>query len=241
LIEKLIDPPGEARSDLAVLVDLAERLGHGSLIRARSPQAVWDEWRKVSASSPYNFEGITYKRLRQKRGIQWPCPSEKHPGTVRRYVGGDDPNVSAGQSIEFYGRPDKRAVVYLRAYKPSPEETDTEFPLLLTTGRVLEQWHTGTMTDRIVELQKASGRAQFELSPQDARSLGVANGDRVEVRSRFGTQSGRAVVTDRSRRGVLFASFYDSRFLLNRVVSDHMDPISKQPEFKITAVAVRRI
>src|SRR5262249_6045407 len=116
LVEKLLDPPGQARSDLAILVDLADRLGHGKLVRSRTPQDVWDEWRKISASSLYNFEGITYERLRRVPGLQWPCPSEDHPGTVRRYVGGDDPFVKPGKAIEFYGQPDHRAVVYLRPY-----------------------------------------------------------------------------------------------------------------------------
>lgn len=83
LSPKLVDPPGEARSDLEILVELADRLGHGQLITANTPQEVWDEWRKMSAHSDYNFEGITYERLKQERGLLWPCPSETHPGTKR--------------------------------------------------------------------------------------------------------------------------------------------------------------
>lgn len=204
LIQKLLDPPGEARSDLQILVDLAERLGHGGLIAARTPEAVWDEWRKISAFSKYNFEGITYGRLRQLPGLQWPCPNVDSPGTVRRYVGGDDPLVTPGQTIEFYGQPDRRAVVYLRSYEPSPAVPTREWPVLLTTGRVLEQWHTGTMTGRIPELARAAGRGQFEINDQDAFALGIQNGDMVRVRSRFGSLIGKAKVTSAPRRGVLF-------------------------------------
>lgn len=139
-------------------MELAQRLGHGELIKARTPEAVWDEWRQLSAHSPYNFAGITYDRLRKLPGLQWPCPTEDSPGTVRRYVEGDDPLVTPGAKVEFYSQPDRRAVVFLRPYEPSPEAPSTEFPFLLTTGRVLEQWHTGTMTDRIPELHRASGR-----------------------------------------------------------------------------------
>jgi nitrate reductase NapA len=241
LVEKLIDPPGEAHSDLQILVDLAERLGHGSLITARTPEAVWDEWRTLSAHSKYNFAGITYERLRQLPGLQWPCPTEDSPGTVRRYVGGDDPLVTPGAQIEFYGQPDKRAVVFLRPYQPSPEVPSREYPFQLTTGRVLEQWHTGTMTERIADLARASGRGHFEINDQDAFTLGIRTGDTIRVRSRFGELTGRAVVTPAPRQGVLFAAFFDAAFLINRTVSDAFDPISKEPEFKVTAVSVAKV
>ncbi len=241
LVEKLLEPPGEARSDLEILVDLADRLGHGDLIKARTPETVWDEWRKISERSLYNFKGITYERLRKERGLQWPCPSESHPGTVRRYVGGDDPLVSPGRRIEFYGQPDRRAVVYLRPYQEAPEQATDEYPFILTTGRVLEQWHTGTMTGRIPELQKASGPARFEFNDQDAYKLGVRNGMRVEVKSSYGSLIGPAVVTDRPRRGTIFSAFFDAKLLLNTVVADHYDALSKQPEYKITAVSIRKM
>lgn len=152
-----------------------------------------------SANSPYNFAGITYDRLRKLPGLQWPCPTEDSPGTVRRYVEGDDPLVTPGAKVEFYGQPDRRAVVFLRPYQPAPEVPSTEFPFLLTTGRVLEQWHTGTMTDRIPELHRASGRGHFEINDQDAFTLGVRTGDSVRVRSRFGSLTGKAVVTPAQR------------------------------------------
>ena len=148
LVEKLMEPPGEARSDLEILVDLAERLGYGELIKNKTAKDTWDEWRKVSAHSKYNFKGITYKRLEKERGLQWPCPTENHPGTVCRYCKGD-PFVQEGKEVQFYGKPDDKAVVFLRPYITSSEKTTDQYPLYLTTGRVIEQWHTGTMTDRI--------------------------------------------------------------------------------------------
>lgn len=241
LVDKLLDPPGQARSDLAILVDLADRLGHGALITARTPQAVWDEWRTMSASSAYNFAGITYDRLRREGGLQWPCPTETHPGTVRRYVAGQDPNVAPGRSIDFYGQHDKRAVVFLRPYVPAPEQRSAEFPLYLTTGRVLEQWHTGTMTGRIAQLRQAAGDATFQLNDGDAHRLGIAPDARIEVRSRFGSLPGRAVISSASRPGLVFAAFYDAKLLVNRAVTDAVDPMSKEPEYKVTAVAVRRL
>jgi nitrate reductase NapA len=241
LLEKLLEPPGQCRSDLQILVDLADRLGHGELIKARTPEQVWDEYRQFSAKSYYNFAGMTRARLRQEHGLLWPCPTESHPGTPRRYVEGVDPFVTAGTGMEFYGNPDKKAVVYLRPYVKSPEQPSKEYPLLLTTGRVLEQWHTGTMTDRIAELAKTSGRAKIELNEQDAYALKISAGDSVEVASKFGTIRGTASVTDGPRRGVVFASFWDVRLLINQVVADHVDAASREPEFKVTAVRVRKV
>jgi nitrate reductase NapA len=241
LLEKLLEPPGQCRSDLEILVDLADRLGHGELIKARTPAQVWDEYRQFSAHSYYNFAGMTRERLRQEHGLLWPCPTEDHPGTPRRYVEGVDPFVTAGTGMEFYGNADKKAVVYLRSYVPSPEQPSQEYPLLLTTGRVLEQWHTGTMTGRIAELARTSGLATIELNEQDAWPLKIAAGDTVEVVSKFGTVRGKASVTDGPRRGVVFASFWDVRLLINRVVADHVDAASKEPEFKVTAVRVRKV
>ena len=241
LVEKLIDPPGQAHSDLQILVDLADRLGHKDLIKARTPQQVWDEWRDFSKDSKYNFKGMTYERLKKERGLQWPCLDESHPGTVRRYVEGSDSFVAKGKGIEFYGNPDKRAVVFLRPYVVSPEKVTPEFPFYLTTGRVLEQWHTGTMTGRVDELSKASGEAKVEVNDQDAWLLKINTGDTVEIKSRYGTLQGTARVTSSPRQGVLFVPFYDAKFLVNKVVADTFDPISKEPEFKVTAVALRKV
>jgi len=241
LTERLLPPTGQARSDLQVLVDLADRLGHGKLITARTPEAVWDEWRNVSASSFYNFQGITYERLKKERGLQWPCPSTDHPGTARRYVEGADPFVTKGAGFEFYGNHDKKAVVYLRPYVASPEKLSAEYPMYLTTGRILEQFHTGTLTDRIQELHDAAGPAKIHINPQDAFVLGIQDKDPIEVKSKYGTVRGEARLDDVSRRGVVFASFYDAKVLINLVVADNYDPISKEPEFKVTAVAVRKV
>ncbi|MFQ5730173.1 MAG: molybdopterin-dependent oxidoreductase, partial [Waddliaceae bacterium] len=121
LLEKLVEPPGEARSDLDILVDLAKRLKLEHIITAQSPEAVWDVWRQFSATSKYNFSGMTYDRLKKERGLQWPCPSEHHPGTKRRFMGGDDPLVPSGKKISVYGKADKKAVVFLRPYIPAPQ------------------------------------------------------------------------------------------------------------------------
>jgi nitrate reductase NapA len=240
LLEKLLDPPGEARSDLWILVELAKRLGHAELIKAQTPEAVWDEYRALSAHSKYDFSGMTRARLREAHGLQWPCPDAKHPGTVRRYVAGD-PFVHEGRALDFYGNPDGRAKVHLVPYEDRTDPVDAEFPLVLTTGRIVEQWHTGTMTDRIPEIHKGTPRGHFELHFVDAQRHGVREGDQVEVKSRYGTLRGPARVSDSPRPGTLFASFYDAKWLVNRVVTDRVDPLSKQPDYKTTAVSVTRV
>lgn len=240
LLEKLLTAPGEARSDLDILVDLAHRLGHGDLIRAKTPSEVWEEYRKLSAHSKYNFAGMTRERLRAHHGLQWPCPDESHPGTVRRYVSGD-PFVPPGKDLYFYGQKDGRALVHLIPYEDRSDPLTPEFPLVLSTGRIVEQWHTGTMTDRIPEIFEHTPRGHFELNYVDAGNLGIKDGDRVRVRSRYGTLEGPGRVTESPRPGTIFATFYDAKWLINRLVTDRFDPASKQPDFKTTAVSVERV
>lgn len=240
LVEKLLEPPGEARADLDILVDLAERLGLGNVISAKTSAAVWNEYRKLSSHSKYNFSGMTRARLREHRGLQWPCPDEQHPGTARRYIPGD-PFVPAGKEHYFYGKPDGRAVVHLIPYESRAEDPDEEYPLILNTGRILEQWHTGTMTDRIALIRNGTPRGHFEMHRYDAHQLGIGDGNEVEVQSRYGKLTGICKVTTSPLVGTLFAAFYDAEFPINVLVTDKHDPISKQPDFKTTAVSVRKL
>ncbi len=240
LIDKLLDPPGEARSDLQILVDFAERMGLSDVISAKTPAEVWEEYRQLSSHSKYDFSGMTRDRLRGAHGLQWPCPSEDHPGTVRRYIPGD-PFVSEGRSIDFYGTPDHKARVFLTPYEDRSDPVDAQFPLILTTGRIVEQWHTGTMTDRIPEIHAGTPRGHFEMSESDAVLLGLQDGDRVKVTSRYGEIEGPLKVSRSPRPGTLFASFYDAKWLVNKLVTDRVDPFSKQPDFKTTAVSVVKV
>ncbi len=237
---KLIDPPGEARSDLEILVDFADRLGVGATLKARTPETVWEEWRGMSKGTKYDFSGMTWDRLRRERGLQWPCPSEDHPGTVRRFVPGADP-LAKGDRIDFYGKPERKADLFLRPHALHPESPNADYPFVLTTGRVIHQWHTGTLTMKLPPLATATRPAHVEIHPLDAKRLGVTEGDRVEIRSRYGAVTADARITDVARNGVLFMSFYDAQTLTNVAVSDRYDPISKQPDYKTTAVAVRKI
>ncbi|MCA9265471.1 MAG: nitrate reductase, partial [Planctomycetales bacterium] len=201
-LPKIIAAPGEARSDFDILLDLAGRLEQAGAIPAgfisskfKSPEDVWNEMRAASAGTAYDFTGMTRERLKQERGLRWPCPSEDHPGTARRFVKGEDPMLDSGPyadesiatgDISFYGRPDKKAVIWLRPAKPPAEPVDDEYPFILSTGRVLEHWHTGTMTMRADELRRAQPACYVEIHPDDAEATGIASGDMVKITSRRG-------------------------------------------------------
>ncbi len=239
-VPKLVEAPGEAKSDLAILIDLADRLNLGHIVPARTPEGVWEEWRNISEHSPYNFKGITYERLKEERGILWPCPTEEHPGTCRRYVPGEDPMAKAVGRLDFYGRPDGKAIIYLYDQEAPPEQLSEEFPFILTTGRVLEHWHTGTITGRLEELQKVP--VDFvEVHPADAERLNLKNGMKVQISSKRGGADFTVRVTDIVREGLVFTTFHSSKHLINHATTDAHDPQSKQPAFKHCAVALQPV
>jgi nitrate reductase NapA len=239
-VPKLVDPPGAARPDLDIIVDLATRLGHDDdVITAQTYESVWDEWRQLSAYSYYDFSGMTMERLLNVRGLLWPCPSTDHPGTCRRYIPGEDPLAEGDGRFDFYGRPDGRAVVWLEDQEPPEDERTESFPLILTTGRVYEHWHTATITGALGELDNID--IDFlAINPRDARSRDIEDGDPVIVDSRHGSVELMAKVTPDIVSGVVFSTFHSPDHLINRAVHDAVDPTSKQPEFKISAVSVRR-
>lgn len=239
LYPKLVDPPGEARSDLAILVDLADRLGYGDLISARTPRDVWDEWRKISAHSTYNFEGITYDRLEKERGLLWPCPTESHPGTKRRYVPGQDPMAAGTGRFDFYGKPDGRATIWLDHQEEPLDQYTAEFPLIFNTGRILEHWHTMTITGPVPLLQGIHPD-YLEIHPYDAHQVKVRDGDPVVVKSRRGEVELRARLSEVVRPGMVFGTMHSAKHLVNQSTHDVYDPFSKQPAYKRCAVSVRR-
>ena len=258
LAEKLVEPPGKARPDFDILLDLARRLERAGVVpegyiggKFKTPADIWNEMRLASKGTPYDFMGMTRERLKRERGLRWPCPTEDHPGTARRFVKGEDPLLDAGPFADaqarpgetrFYAQPDGRAVVWLRPARPPAEPADDEYPFILSTGRVLEHWHTGTMTRRAAELARAQPEAYVEVHPDDAKKLGVAQGDRVRITSRRGSAVIKARVIDTPRPGMVFVPFHweDQDSLINRVTIDAYDPGSKQPEFKICAVKLAK-
>lgn len=255
---KIQEPPGEARADYDILLDFAARLERHGVVRQgyisskfKNSDDIWDEMRLASKDTAYDFMGMPRERLKKERGVRWPAPTVDHPGTARRYVKGEDPLLDAGPyadtsvpdgQIKFYGAPNHRAIVWLRPLKGPAEPADDEYPYILSTGRVLEHWHTGTMTMRAEELRRAYPEAFVEINPLDAKKLGIRRGDRVRIRSRRGEAVIKALVVDRPQPGMVFVPFHweDDDSLINRVTIDAYDPGSKQPEFKICAVQLEK-
>jgi nitrate reductase NapA len=242
LLAQAVKPAGEARPDLAILCDLARRLGHGQLLPWKSPAEAWEEILTCCKGTAYDFTGMTRKALADAHGLLWPLPAPGHPGTKRRYVKGEDPLVPADHPgrIKFYGRPSGKAVVWLRPHQPPAEPTDAEYPYAFTTGRVIEHWHTGTMTRNCKELRHANAEAVAELHPDDGKKLGVRTGDSVKVTSRRGSATFRVRLLDGARPGLVFVHMHDPDRMCNEITIDAVDPISRQPEFKICAVKVEK-
>lgn len=241
LIEQAVEPMGNCRPVVDILVDFAKRAGvDEKLLPYKNSADIWEEWRTLSKGGPYDFYGITRERLRKESGIKWPCPTEEHPGTDLRYVRGEDPLVPLDHpnKVYFYGRPDGKAVVWLRPYAPPFEPADEEYPFVLTTGRVIDHWHTATMTGQVPELRKAYPSAFVEVNPDDAQKLGIANGDPVVLETRRDKMTFPARVTDTCMPGLVFCPFFDKNLLVNRLFHDAVDAISKEPEYKICATKV---
>lgn len=254
-VEKAVEPLGEARPDLMVMIEFANRLFRAlgreeeakKLFNFRNSEDVWNEIRHCSKGTAYDFMGMTRARMKKAHGIQWPCPTEDHPGTVRRYTAkyGDslvkkfDPQAT---DVSFYGAKadGNRATVWLRPAKGAAEPCDVEYPFVLTTGRQLEHWHTGTMTLKVPELKRSAPAAYVEINPKDAQRMGIKNKDMVKITSRRGSLVLEARVVDVPMQGVVFVPMHYPDKLINLVTNDAYDAMSKQPEFKICAVKVEK-
>jgi nitrate reductase NapA len=172
----------------------------------------------------------------EARGLRWPVVNGQE--TLWRYREGLDPYVKEGQGVEFYGNPDGRAKIIAAPYEPPAEPPDEEYDFWLVTGRVLEHWHSGSMTMRVPELYKAFPGARCFMNPEDARLLGLNQGAEVRIVSRRGNIRTRVETKGRNRmpRGVVFVPWFDASQLINKVTLDATDPISKQTDFKKCAV-----
>ena len=174
----------------------------------------------------------------RERGLRWPVVDGKE--TRWRYREGSDPYVEAGAGFQFYGNKDGRAVIWALPYEPPAESPDAEFDMWLVTGRVLEHWHSGSMTMRVPELYKAVPAAVLFMNPDDARARGLKRGDEVRVVSRRGEMRTRVETRGRNRMptGVVFVPWFDAGQLINKVTLDATDPISKQTDYKKCAVRI---
>lgn len=243
LTEKAVDGPGQVRPTVNTLVEFAKRAGvDPKLVNFKNAEDVWNEWREVSKGTTYNFYGMTRDRLRKASGLIWPCLTENDPGTPMRYVRGVDPLVPKDHPhrVFFYGKPDGRALVFMRPAKGAAEEPDKEYPLYLTSMRVIDHWHTATMTGKVPELLKANPAAFVEINEEDAKTYGIKHGDSVIVETRRDSMELPARVSDVCRPGLIAVPFFDPKKLVNKLFLDATDPGSREPEYKICAARIRK-
>jgi nitrate reductase NapA len=208
-------------------------------------KSIFEEYRELSTLKHKDL--APYDEYVKARGLRWPVVKTqgRWRETKRRFVEKEDPFVRKGEGISFYMAKagDKRAIVWARPYEAPPEMPDNDYPLWLCTGRVLEQWHTASMTGRIQELKDAMPEAYVELHPQDAHELGVDEGSLVKITSRRGSVKMRATFKGRAKpaKGSVFVPFFDETKLINQLTLDAFCPMSKEPDFKKCAVHVKRV
>ncbi len=241
---KMVEAPGEAKEDAWQIMQVAKRMGMGALFPW--PEDAWhepmyEEYRKFGLGIGKDL--ASYADLKKTRGMIWPVVDGKE--TRYRYAAGFDPYVKKAKGVHFYKAKGygEKAACWLRPYHPPAESPDAEYPFWLCTGRVLEHWHTGSMTRRIKQLHQAVPAAYVELNRSDASEKGIKNGDRVRLVSRRGSVELEARVDGRGKppRGSLFVPFFDQHLLINLLTLEAMDSISKEPDYKKCAVRVERL
>jgi nitrate reductase NapA len=179
-----------------------------------------------------------YERYHQERGLRWPVVDGKE--TLWRFREGSDPYVKAGAGFEFYGHKDGKANIIFAPYEAAAESPDAEYDMWLCTGRVLEHWHSGSMTQRVPELYRAVPDALCYIHPNDASKRGLRRADEVIIRSRRGEMRCRIETRGRNKppEGLVFVPWFDARALINKVTLDATDPLSKQTDYKKCAIKI---
>lgn len=220
LVRPAFDPPGEARQDWEIISDLANRLGADW--HYREPAQIFDEMASLTPS----YAGMSHQRIEREGGLQWPCPTPEHPGTPILHVG------KFARGLGLFSVVD---------YKEPAELPDDEYPLVLSTGRVLFHWHGGTLSRRSPGLESLAPEAEVEVHPDDAENLGLTDGEQVRVTSRRGSVRAKVVITRRSPPGVVFMTFHYAEAAANLLTPKHIDPVAKIPEYKVSAVRIDKL
>jgi len=229
-INRANDPPGEARCDWWIVCEIARRLGRGQYFQFQTSRDIFEEIRLASRGGNADYYGMTYEKIEQQDGIFWPCPALDHPGTPRLF-----------EDRKFY-HPDGRARFHAVEYAPPAETPDEEFPLILTTGRVIYQYLSGNQTRRIKFLVDQCPEPYVEIHPETARRLGVQDGERVRVRSRRGEGIFPALVTETIRPDTIFIPYHwPEPQAANLLTNPVLDPVSKIPEFKACAARIEKL
>ncbi len=232
-VNPAVVPPGEARADFDIFLALARQLGcAGTLFPDwSSPADAFEEWKRVSAGRLCDYSGMSYAALEQHGGIQWPFPAEASNATATRRLYADG----------RFQTEDRRAKLLPTEWAPFPEPPNDEFPLVLNTGRTVEHWHTRTKTGHVPILDRLSPRAWLEMNPRDAKGLRLKWSDRVDVVSRRGRVRNLELrITETIASGQVFMPFHWAEANANQVTQSAYDPISREPNYKQSAVRVER-
>ncbi len=234
LVEAARPIPGEARPDWLILRDVAAAMGFAQAFAFADEAAVFAEHAASTRGTDCDMSGLSHALLRSRRSVQWPCPRPDHPGTARLFADGRFPTAD-GRCTLWSSEPADRA-----------ERPDQEFPLVLTTGRIRDQWHTQTRSGLVNKLVRTESTPFCEIHPSDASTRDIVDGTLIELTSQRGTCRVRARLTDSIRPGVVFMPMHWGPLLggaegrVNVVVSERLDPISKEPDLKLSTVQVRR-
>jgi assimilatory nitrate reductase catalytic subunit len=228
-INAAVTPPGEARLDWEILLEVAERLGKGEHFQYQNTHEIFDELCRASSGGTADYTGATWERIVDEHGLFWPIPEVGHPGTPRLHEGG------------IFSHPDGKARFHAVPYRPPAEVVDDDYPVWLTTGRVVSQYLSGTQTRRIASLVDQYPEPLCEIHPKLADALGIANGDQVTVRSRRGEITLPAAVVTTIRPDTVFIPYHwPGNKAANQLTIRAVDPLSKMPEFKVAAVHVAK-
>ncbi|HWV56775.1 MAG TPA: molybdopterin oxidoreductase family protein, partial [Longimicrobiales bacterium] len=238
-INRAVDCPGDARQDWRIIQDIARALGRERGFTFSSPREIFDELREASRGGIVDYYGITYEKIEANNGVFWPCPDPDHPGTPRLFEPGSWNPVARGAGPFYF--PDGRARFRVTPYIGPAEDVDDDYPIILTTGRVVSHFLSGTQTRRIGPLVDHYPEPRVEMHPRLAERLGIRDGDWTTVESRRGSATLRASVVRTIRPDTVFIPYHwPGRKSANQLTIAATDPISKIPEFKVCAVRLRR-
>ena len=238
-INSAVECPGNARQDWRIIQDIAKALGRERGFTFSSPREIFEELRVASAGGIADYSGITYEKIEKQMGVFWPCPSEDHPGTPRLFEPGSSNPIAKGNGPFYF--PDGKARFHVAPYTPPAEDVDDEFPVILTTGRVVSQYLSGTQTRRIGPLVDQYPEPLIEMHPQLANRHGIKDGDWVRIEARRGICTLRAKIVTTIRPDTIFVPYHwGGGKSINQVTIAAQDPISKIPEYKVCAVRILR-
>jgi assimilatory nitrate reductase catalytic subunit len=247
-INKAVDCPGDARQDWRIIQDLARALGRPRGFTFTEPREIFDELRIASKGGVADYSGATYEKIERQYGVFWPCysqdprtgaPVPDHPGTPRLFQPDSDNPIANGRGRFYF--PDGRARFNVADYRTPVDDAGDEYPLYLTTGRVVSQFLSGTQTRRIGPLVKQYAEPRIEMHPRLAAKLEICDGDWATVETRRGSLTLRALVVTTIRPDTIFVPYHwAGRKSANQLTVSAQDPISKIPQYKVCGCRVRK-